>query len=482
MTNPDLSVQVAKTIDEEFANSPYETKTDTEKAFAASFVKQMGNIEFLILTVGGVVFFTLLLVTGNTMAIAVRERVGRIGRAESAGILQPIRAAAGDDGIPDCRTHRGRIGIAAGEIIQPAWRSHEWHITLLLFATFGNCERSGYGAACGSGRGNIARGIRDAPACGRCDTESLIVAIPVIYNLRSVRARWTSAIVAILGIAGTVSVFVAMMSLARGFKMTLVSSGSPQNAMVRRAGSTSEIDGAVSLEQVKVITDAPGIARSDLGPLLSAEVVVIAAFPLKSSGTNANVQVRGVSPAVLRVRDNVKIIAGRFLQPGLNELVVGKNATVMYQGLALGDTIKFGGGTWNVVGIFDAGGSAFDSEVWGDVNVLNQVYHRPENVFQSITVHLTSPDAMAAFKDSLTSDPRMTVQVDRERDYYDKQSRNLTTLIVVLGTIIAVVMGIGAVFGALNTMYSAVAERSREIATMRALGFGAGSVVLSFSD
>jgi putative ABC transport system permease protein len=148
--------------------------------------------------------------------------------------------------------------------------------------------------------------------------------------------------------------------------------------------------------------------------------------------------------------------------------------------LALGDTIKFGGGTWNVVGIFDAGGSAFDSEVWGDVNVLNQVYHRPENVFQSITVHLTSSDAMAAFKDSLTSDPRMTVQVDRERDYYDKQSRNLTTLIVVLGTIIAVVMGIGAVFGALNTMYSAVAERSREIATMRALGFGAGSVVLSF--
>jgi len=306
------------------------------------------------------------------------------------------------------------------------------------------------------------------------------VAIPVIYNLRSVRARWTSAIVAILGIAGTVSVFVAMMSLARGFKMTLVSSGSTQNAMIRRAGSTSEIDGAVSLDQVKVITDAPGIARSDLGPLVSAEVVVIAAFPLKSSGTDANVQVRGVSPTVLRVRDNIKIIAGRFFQPGLNELVVGKNAAVMYQGLALGDGIKFGGGTWKVVGIFDAGGAAFDSEAWVDANVLNQVYHRPQNVFQSITVHLTAPGAMGAFKDSLTSDPRLTVQVDRERDYYDKQSRTLTTLIVVLGTIIAVVMGIGAVFGALNTMYSAVAERSREIAVMRALGFGAGSVVMSF--
>ena len=306
------------------------------------------------------------------------------------------------------------------------------------------------------------------------------MAIPVIYNLRSVRARWTSAIVAILGIAGTVSVFVAMMSLARGFKMTLVSSGSTQNAMVRRAGSTSEIDGAVSLEQVKVIADAPGIARSDVGPLLSAEVVVIAAFPLKSSGTDANVQVRGVSPMVLRVRDNIKMIAGRFFQPGLNELVVGKNAAATYVGLDLGDTIKFGGGTWKVVGVFDAGGSAFDSEVWADANVVNQVYHRPENVFQSVTAHLTSPGTLAAFKDALTADPRMTVEVDRERDYYDKQSRTLTTLIEVLGTIIAVVMGVGAVFGALNTMYSAVAERSREIAVMRALGFGAGSVVLSF--
>jgi putative ABC transport system permease protein len=306
------------------------------------------------------------------------------------------------------------------------------------------------------------------------------VAIPVIYNLRSVRARWTSAIVAILGIAGTVSVFVAMMSLARGFKMTLVSSGSTQNAMVRRAGSTSEIDGAVSLEQVKVIEDAPGVARSDAGPLLSPEVVVIAAFPLKSSGTDANVQVRGVSPMVLRVRDNVKMVAGRFFQPGLNELVVGNHAATSYQGLDLGDTIKFGGGTWKVVGVFDAGGAAFDSEVWADAHVVSQVYHRPDNVFQSVTVHLTSPEALEKFKDALTADPRMTVEVDRERDYYDRQSQALTTLIVVLGTIVAVVMGIGAVFGALNTMYSAVAERSREIATMRALGFGAGSVVFSF--
>jgi putative ABC transport system permease protein len=306
------------------------------------------------------------------------------------------------------------------------------------------------------------------------------VAIPIVYNLRSVKARWTSSVVAVLGIAGTVGVFVAMLSLARGFKATLVQSGSVSNAMVRRAGSTSEIDGAVALEQERVIEDAPGIVRSSDGPLVSPEVVVIAAFPLKSTGTDANVQVRGVSAKALKVRDNVKIIAGRFFQTGLNELVAGRNAVHSYAGLSLGDTVQFGGGTWKVVGVFDSGGTAFDSEVWCDANVLNQVYHRPQNIYQSVTVHLTSPGALQVFKDALTADPRLTVQVDREVDYYDKQSRVLTTLIVVLGSIVAFVMGIGAVFGALNTMYSAVAERSREIATMRALGFGAGSVVLSF--
>lgn len=306
------------------------------------------------------------------------------------------------------------------------------------------------------------------------------MAIPVIYNLRSVRARWTSAVVAVLGIAGTVGVFLAMLSLARGFQATLVRSGSPSNALVRRAGATSEMDGAVSLEQVKVIEDAPGIARVGGAELISPEVVVIAPFPLQSTGTDANVLVRGVSPEALRVRDSVKMLAGRFFESGLDELVVGKNAAFTYVGLNLGDTVKFGGGTWKVVGIFDAGGSAFDSEVWCDAHVLNQVYHRPDNIFQSITVRLDSPNALGEFRDSLTADPRMTVQVDRELDYYEKQSRRLTTLIEVLGMIIAAVMGIGAVFGALNTMYSAVAERSREIATMRALGFGSGSVIVSF--
>jgi putative ABC transport system permease protein len=306
------------------------------------------------------------------------------------------------------------------------------------------------------------------------------MAIPLTYNLRSLQVRWTSTVVAVLGIAGTVGVFVAMLSLARGFKATLVTSGSAHNAIVRRAGATSEMDSGVTLDQVRVIEDAPGVARGSSGPLVSPEVVVIAAFPLRSTGTDANVQVRGVSAGVLSVRDSVKIIAGRFFQPGLNELVVGRNVSRSYVGFELGRSVRFGGGTWTVVGVFDAGGSAFDSELWCDANVLNQVYQRPRNLFQSVTVRLASPEALTRFKDALTSDPRVTLQVDREVDYYEKQSRQLTTLIVVLGTIVSLVMGIGAVFGALNTMYSAVVERSREIATMRALGFGAGSVVTSF--
>ena len=306
------------------------------------------------------------------------------------------------------------------------------------------------------------------------------MAIPLIYNLRSLRARWTSTIVAVLGIAGTVGVFIAMLALARGFEATLVASGSAGNAIVRRAGATSEMDSMIALDQVRVIEDAPGVARGDLGALVSPEVVVVAAFPLKSTGTDANVQVRGVSPKALTVRDSIQLAAGRFFEPGLTELVVGRNVATSYAGFELGNTVRFGGGSWTVVGVFDAGGSAFDSELWCDANVLNQVFQRPQNLFQSVTVRLTSPDTLGRFKDALTADPRLTVQVEREIDYYAKQSQQLTTLITVLGTIVALVMGIGAIFAALNTMYSAVAERSREIATMRALGFGSGSVIMSF--
>ncbi|MFI5168454.1 MAG: ABC transporter permease [Thermoanaerobaculales bacterium] len=306
------------------------------------------------------------------------------------------------------------------------------------------------------------------------------MAIPLVYNVRSVSQRWSSAVVAVLGIAGTVGVFVAMLAMARGFKATLVSSGSPRNAIVRRAGADSEMVSAVSLDSLHKIEVAPGVAHAGNVPLVSGELVVIAGFHLKSTDTVANAQVRGVSDKALAVRDNVRVVEGRFFKPGLDELVVGRNALHSYAGLDLGGNVKFGGNTWTVVGIFDSGGTAFDSEIWCDANRLSAVYKRPPNVFQSVTARLDSPAALPAFKDALTADPTLSVQVDRETDYYEKQSRTLSTLIRVLGFLIAAVMGVGAVFGALNTMYSAVSERSREIATMRALGFGSGSVVISF--
>jgi putative ABC transport system permease protein len=306
------------------------------------------------------------------------------------------------------------------------------------------------------------------------------MAIPIVYNIRSVRARWTSAIVAVVGIAGTVGVFVAMLSLANGFRATLVSSGSPENALIVRGGATSEMTSGVGLDSVKIIQDAPGIARGPNGPLVTAEAVLMAPIPLRSTGTDANVEVRGVSPNVLEIRKQVKIVDGRMFSPGLAEVIVGKNASTTYSGLTLGNTINLGTMQWKVVGIFDAGGSSFDSEVWGDPHLLTAAYNRPDTFFQSVTVHLASPDSLKTLQDSLTTDPRLNVDVTREIDYYAKQSTRMTALIKTLGGFVAFVMAIGAVFGALNTMYSAVADRGREIATMRALGFGGPSVVFSF--
>jgi putative ABC transport system permease protein len=306
------------------------------------------------------------------------------------------------------------------------------------------------------------------------------MAIPLVYNIRSASQRWTSSLVAIIGIAGTVAVFIAMLALARGFQATLVSSGLPQNAIVQQSGADSEMTSVLLLDAVRIVEDAPQVARRGTDPLVSAEVVVIANLPLRGGDGDANVQVRGVSGRVLDVRDNVRITRGRFLQPGLYEIVVGRNAAQAYAGLDLGASVRIGPGRWHVVGFFDANGSAFDSEIWADAGVLNANYQRPPGVFQSLTTRLRSPADFPAFKALLEKDPRVHLQAVREAEYYAAQSRTVTTLITVLGGLVALVMGLGAVLGSLNTMYSAVAERSREIAVLRALGFGGGSVVMAF--
>jgi putative ABC transport system permease protein len=306
------------------------------------------------------------------------------------------------------------------------------------------------------------------------------MALPLVYNLESVRARWRTTIVAILGIAGTVGVFVAMLALAKGFQAALVTSGDPDNAFVRRAGATSELDSAITLDQLRPLEDAPEVQRTGDGPMASPEVVVVAALPLKKTGTDANAQVRGVTPRALEVHTAVKVTEGRFFQKGLLEMVVGRNAVRSYKGVAPGDTLRLGGTTWTIVGVMDSNGSAFDSEIWCDADLLNSTFQRPAGVYQSVTLRLTSRDALSALQARVAADPRLRVQVERETDYYAKASRMMTTMILGLGSIVALVMGVGAVFAALNTMYSAVAERTREVATIRAVGFGGGSVVVSF--
>jgi len=306
------------------------------------------------------------------------------------------------------------------------------------------------------------------------------LALPLVYNLESVRSRWASTVVAVLGIAGSVGVFVAMLALARGFQAALVLAGSEENAMIRRAGSTSEMDSAITIEQLDVIEEAGEVQRAAGGAMASPEVVVVAALPLEKTGTDALVQVRGVTPRALEVHDRVKVVEGRFFTPGLLEFVVGRNAKNAYRGVKVGDSVRLGGATWAVVGSFDAGGSSFDSEIWCDADLLNSTFQRPAGVHQSVTARLTSPDALELLERRFAADPRMRVRVERETEYYMKASQMMTTFITVLGSLVALVMALGAVFAALNTMYSAVAERSREIATIRALGFGAGAVIVSF--
>lgn len=305
--------------------------------------------------------------------------------------------------------------------------------------------------------------------------------IPVVYNLESLRERWTGSLVAVLGIAGTVAVFIATLSLANGFRATLVASGLEENAVIRRAGATAEMDSVVTLVQTRVVEDHPLVERNQHGPMVSPEVVTLAVFPARADGNDSNVQVRGVGPHVLDVRRGVKVTAGRFLTLGTSEVVVGRNAANAYRGLEVDATIKVGGRDWRVVGHFDAGGSALDSEIWADATLLNQAFQRPVGVFQSVTARLIDKTRLEAFAATINGDPRMTSQVERETTYYEKSSQQLTLLILGIGVPVVIIMAVGSIFGALNTMYTAVAERGREIATLRAIGFGAGNVIASFT-
>lgn len=297
-------------------------------------------------------------------------------------------------------------------------------------------------------------------------------------TLRSIGQRLGSSVVAVIGVAGVVIVFTAVLSIAEGFRAAMTSAGDPQTVIVLRSGSDTEMTSGISGEHARLITEAPGIEKGPDGVHASPELFVIVGHPLKRSGTDANVPLRGVSPMALAVRPTVKILEGRMFRPGTTEIVVGRAASQQFAGLSVGATVRWGEGSWHVVGIFDAGGSVAESELWCDARVLQPAYRRG-NSYQSVYLRLESPDKLQALKDALTTDPRLNVTPILEQEYYAQQSRVLQTVIRTIGFGIAALMGLGAVFGALNTMYSAVAARSREIATLRALGFGAAPVVVS---
>ncbi|MGO8836776.1 MAG: ABC transporter permease [Limisphaerales bacterium] len=298
------------------------------------------------------------------------------------------------------------------------------------------------------------------------------------FGLLSIPQRRGAVAATVIGIAGVVAVLVGVLSIAAGFRQAMTVSGSPDGAIVLRSGADTEMVSGFGRSETRVIADAPGVARNARGPLASAELFVIIDLPKRTTGTDANVPLRGVEPAALQVRDHLKIIQGRMFDWGRDEVIVGLGAAQEFAGLDVGSKMKVGRYEWPVVGIFSANGGAAESEIWTDAKVLQAAYNRGDS-FQSVSVRLNSPGAFEAFKDSLTSNPQLSVKVIRQTDYYAEQSETLTRLITTLGFLIAFLMAIGAVFGALNTMYSAVAARAREIATLRALGFGGSAVVVS---
>ncbi|MBI3402525.1 MAG: ABC transporter permease [Acidobacteria bacterium] len=299
------------------------------------------------------------------------------------------------------------------------------------------------------------------------------------YNLRSMIVRKGTAAMTAMGIAMVVAVFVMTLAIAQGFRSTLVASGSPDNAIILRKGSTSENLSAVLKSQVPIIESLPQIARGPDGrPLASPELLVIISLPRVTDNQPANVPLRGVGPRAFEVRDTLKFVEGRRFAPGTREINVGKQALTRFKGLALGSDVKFGSTTWKVAGIFTAEDASFESEVWGDVDLMMPAFQR--GGYQSIIAKLTDPSVFDSLDAAIAADPRLDLKPQREPEYYADQSATTTTLIRVFATFVSVILSIGAVFGAMNTMYAAVAYRTREIGTLRALGFSRVRIVTAF--
>ncbi|HKQ39537.1 MAG TPA: ABC transporter permease, partial [Verrucomicrobiae bacterium] len=290
--------------------------------------------------------------------------------------------------------------------------------------------------------------------------------------------RKGAAFAAAVGIAGVVAVLVGVLSIAEGFRAAMTVKGADDVAIVLRSSADNEMTSGLSREEARLAADAAGVARTPEGPLASAELFVMINLPKRSTGTDANVPFRGVEKPAMTVRGDVKIVEGRNFESGRNEVIAGIGAARSFAGLEVGRTIRVGQNDWQVVGIFSGGGGSAESEIWTDAAVLQPAYHRGDS-FQSVYVKLASPNAFSEFKQAIAANPQLKVKALPQAEFLADQSTMLTTFIRSVGFVIAALMALGALFGALNTMYSAVAARTREIATLRALGFGRSPVVLS---
>ncbi|MFZ2493688.1 MAG: ABC transporter permease [Thermoanaerobaculia bacterium] len=298
------------------------------------------------------------------------------------------------------------------------------------------------------------------------------------FNIRTLPSRLGSAGAAVFGIAGVVAVLVGVLSIGEGFERAMTVAGSEDTAVVLRAGSDSEMTSILGRTEARIIESAPGVAKKDGKALVSPELFVIVNLPKRSTGTDANVPLRGVEEPAIHVREGLRIVEGRMFQRGRNEVIAGRGAQISFAGIDVGNELRLGQTRWTVVGIFEEDGGLAESEMWGDVAVIGPAYQRGTS-YQTVIAKLASPGSFNTFKDALTADPRLNVKVVRETEYYAEQSRLIVMIVTGLATIVSLLMGAGAVFGALNTMYTAVAARSREIATLEALGFGRSPVVLS---
>jgi putative ABC transport system permease protein len=304
-----------------------------------------------------------------------------------------------------------------------------------------------------------------------------VAQIPIVYNLRNLSQRRVSTLLTALGIALVAWVFIFTLALAGGFEAALRTTGSPQNAIVVRSGSTAELTSIITRDAAAALQSQPEIAKAPDGqPLATAELVVVWNL-VRRNGTPTNVVVRGVGPKSAALRPRIHMVAGRMFRPGLDEIVVGKMVSERFRNTSLGDKIKLSGRQWTVVGVFDAGGTSYDSEIWGDVELFMPVFDRP--VYQSVIMRLDDPSHFAPLKKRLEADPRMSAAVHHEDEFYAAQSGLLAQLLRTLGVFVTLIMALGAIFGALNTMYASVGARTKEIGTLRAIGFSRGAVLLS---